>query len=92
MCELPCKNDTKSIKGALITARIIGNVIYLFLGAESWTGWVAVNQITDGKGDGYDYSDGLISATNGFNYYYIAKDIIWISSLFKVYKKSVQKY
>ncbi|GFI71640.1 hypothetical protein IMSAG250_00847 [Clostridiales bacterium] len=71
-CELPCKNDTKSIKGALITARIIGNDLSL-LGAESWTGWVAVNQITDGKGDGYDYSDGLISATNGFNYYYIAK-------------------
>ncbi|MDE5670445.1 MAG: hypothetical protein K2I14_03140 [Eubacterium sp.] len=71
-CELPCKNDTKSIKGALITARVIGNDLTL-LGAESWTGWVAVNQIADSKEDGKDYSDGLLSATNGFNYYYITK-------------------
>lgn len=71
-CELPCKNDTESIKGALITARIIGNDLSL-LGAESWTSWVAVNQIADVKGDGKDYSDGLLSATNGFTYYYIAK-------------------
>ncbi|MDE5604939.1 MAG: hypothetical protein K2I73_05100 [Eubacterium sp.] len=71
-CELPCKSDTKSIKGALITARIIGNDFSL-LGAESWTSWVAVNQIYDVKGDGKDYSDGLLSATNGFTYYYIAK-------------------
>ncbi|MDE6658502.1 MAG: hypothetical protein K2K01_00115 [Eubacterium sp.] len=71
-CELPCKSDTKSIKGALITARIIGNDLSL-LGAESWTSWVAVNQIYDVKGDGKDYSDGLLSATNGFTYYYIAK-------------------
>ena len=71
-CELPCKNDTKSIKGALITARIIGNDLSI-LGAESWTSWVAVNQIADLKGDGKDYSDGLLSATNGFTYYYKAK-------------------
>lgn len=71
-CELPCKNDTKSIKGALITARIIGNDLTL-LGAESWTNWVAVNQIADSKGDGKDYSDGLLSATNGFNHYYLNK-------------------
>ena len=71
-CELPCKSDTKSIKGALITARIIGNDLSL-LGAESWTSWVAVNQIADMKEDGKDYSDGLLSATNGFHYYYIAK-------------------
>lgn len=71
-CELPCRSDTKSIKGALITARVIGNDLSL-LGAESWTAWVAVNQIADGRGDGKDYSDGLLSATNGFNYYYIAK-------------------
>lgn len=71
-CELPCKSDTKSINGALITARIIGNDLSV-LGAESWTSWVAVNQIADFKGDGKDYSDGLLSATNGFNYYYIAK-------------------
>ncbi|MDE6723323.1 MAG: hypothetical protein K2J55_03915, partial [Eubacterium sp.] len=56
----------------LITARIIGNDLSI-LGAESWTSWVAVNQIADMKGDGKDYSDGLLSATNGFSYYYIAK-------------------
>lgn len=71
-CELPCKNDTKSINGALITARIIGNDLSL-LGAESWTSWVAVNQIADNNSSGKDYSDGLLSATNGFHYYYIAK-------------------
>lgn len=71
-CELPCKNDTKSINGALITARIIGNDLSV-LGAESWTSWVAVNQIADNKEDGRDYSDGLLSATNGFHYYYITK-------------------
>lgn len=71
-CELPCKSDTKSIKSALITARVIGNDLSL-LGAESWTSWVAVNQISDSEGNGKDYSDGLLSATNEFNYYYIAK-------------------
>lgn len=71
-CELPCKNDTKSIKSALITARVIGNDLSLS-GVQSWTSWVAVNQIVDGKGNGKDYSDGLLSATNGFSYYYIAK-------------------
>lgn len=71
-CELPCKNDTKSIKSALLTARVIGNDLSL-LGVQSWTSWVAVNQIADGKGNGKDYSDGLLSAANGFSYYYIAK-------------------
>lgn len=71
-CELPCKNHTKSIKGALITARIIGWDL-INLGAESWTSWVAVNQYADGKGDGRDYSDGLLSASNGFTSYTVNK-------------------
>lgn len=71
-CELPCRNDTKSIKGALITARVIGNDLSL-LGVQSWTGWVAVNQIADNRDNGKDYSDGLLSATNGFSHYSIAK-------------------
>lgn len=71
-CELPCRSDTKSIDGALNTARIIGWDLCV-MGAESWTSWVAVNQIADSKGDERDYSDGLLSATNGFSDYYICK-------------------
>lgn len=71
-CELPCKSHTKEIKGALITARIIGWDIAL-LGAESWTSWVAVNQIFNRENDERDFSDGLFSATDDFSYYYIAK-------------------
>lgn len=71
-CELPCKSHTKSINGALITARIIGWDL-INLGAESWTSWVAVNQYADGKNDGNDYSDGLLSASNGFASYTINK-------------------
>lgn len=70
-CELPCVHDTESIEGALITARIIGQDL-CDMGAESWSAWVAVNQICDEK-DGHDYSDGLLSATNGFSYYKICK-------------------
>lgn len=71
-CELPCKSDTKSINGALNTARVIGWDLSE-LGAESWTSWVAVNQIADKHGDGKDYSDGLLSASDGFHCYYICK-------------------
>lgn len=71
-CELPCKSHTKSIKGALITARIIGWDLCL-LGVESWTSWVAVNQITNRESGEHDFSDGLLSATDDFSYYYIAK-------------------
>ncbi len=71
-CELPCLSDTKSINGALNTARVIGWDL-CEMGAESWTAWVAVNQIADTKGDSKDYSDGLLSASNGFSYYYICK-------------------
>ena len=49
-CELPCLSDTKSINGALNTARVIGWDL-CEMGAESWTAWVAVNQIADTKGD-----------------------------------------
>ena len=71
-CELPCKSGTKSINGALNTARIIGRDLTL-LGARSWTSWVAVNQYADKKGDGIDYSDGLLAATDGFSQYSICK-------------------
>lgn len=71
-CELPCVSDTESINGALNTARVIGWDL-CEMGAESWTSWVAVNQIGDFNGDGKDYSDGLLSATDGFSVYKICK-------------------
>ncbi len=70
-CELPNKSNTKSFKGALITARIIGQDL-IFGGAESWTAWVAVNQTRIG-GDGLDSSDAPISADDNFSEWYIAE-------------------
>lgn len=70
-CELPNKSHTKDFKGALITARIIGQDI-IHGGAESWTSWVGVNQYAI-KEDGFDYSDATITATTEFDEYYIAK-------------------
>lgn len=70
-CELPNKSHTKNFKGALITARIIGQDI-INAGAESWTSWVGVNQYAI-KDDGFDYSDATITATTEFDEYYIAK-------------------
>lgn len=70
-CELPNKSHTKDFKGALITARIIGQDL-TFAGAESWTSWVAVNQIGI-KEDGFDYSDAMLSASDDFSEWYIAE-------------------
>lgn len=69
-CELPNKSHTKNFKGALITARIIGQDL-IYAGAESWTSWVAVNQYSI-KEDGFDYSDATITATNNFEEWYVA--------------------
>ncbi|MFR5876848.1 MAG: glycoside hydrolase [Eubacterium sp.] len=70
-CELPNKSHTKDFKGALITARVIGQDL-VYGAAESWTSWVAVNQFAvDEKGN--DYSDALITANNDFTQWYIAK-------------------
>lgn len=70
-CELPNKSHTKNFKGALITARIIGQDL-IYAGAQSWTSWVAVNQFAVHE-DGKDYSDALISANDDFSSWYIAK-------------------
>lgn len=70
-CELPNMSHTKNFKGALIMARIIGQDL-IYGGAESWTSWVAVNQISI-KEDGNDYSDGLLTASDDFSEWYIAK-------------------
>lgn len=70
-CELPNKSPTDCFKAALITARIIGQDLIL-AGAQSWTSWVAVNQISI-KEDGKDYGDATLGATNDFSKWIIAK-------------------
>ena len=70
-CELPCKHHTRDFKGALITARIIGQDMSICR-AVSWTSWVAVNGIAT-KEDGYDYADSLISASADFSRWSIAE-------------------
>ena len=70
-CELPNKSHTKNFKGALITARIIGQDL-IYAGAESWTSWVAVNGFAIHE-DGYDYSDATITSNPDFSDWYIAK-------------------
>lgn len=64
-CELPNKSHTKNFKGALITARIIGQDV-IYGGAESWTSWVAANNIYI-KEDGFDYSDAMLSGSTDFS-------------------------
>lgn len=70
-CELPCKNDTKSITSALIMARIIGEDL-IYTGADSWTAWVCANQWDGGMRNGKCYSDGFLCAKDDFSEYYIA--------------------
>ena len=70
-CELPNKSHTKNFKGALITARVIGQDI-IYAGAESWTSWVAVNGFAIHE-DGFDYSDATITSNPDFSDWYIAK-------------------
>ena len=66
-CELPCKTSVDDIKSAVIMARVIANDIDC-TNANSWTNWVAVNQIGIGD-DGLNYSDGLFYATDDFSEY-----------------------
>lgn len=70
-CELPNLSHTKDFKGALITARIIGQDI-VYSGCVSWTSWVAVNNFAI-KEDDFDYSDALITADFDFSDWYVAK-------------------
>ena len=63
-CELPNKSHTKNFKGALITARIIGQDI-IDAGAESWTSWVAANNLHRDE-DGKDFSDAMLSGSLNF--------------------------
>lgn len=70
-CELPCRHDTKSIDSTLIMARIIGEDL-IYTGVNSWTAWVAVNQLGKPREDGLCFSDGLLVADDSFENYYIA--------------------
>ena len=70
-CELPNLSHTKNFKAALITARIIGQDL-IYGGAQSWTAWVAVNQIRE-KEDGFDYADGFLSASDDFSSWSLAE-------------------
>lgn len=70
-CELPCRNDTKSMESALIMARIIGEDL-IYSGAESWTAWVCANQWNNAVKDGKCYSDGLLVAKDDWSDYYVA--------------------
>lgn len=63
-CELPNKSHTKDFKGALITARIIGQDI-VYAGAASWTSWVAANNLHRDV-DGRDFSDAMLSGSLHF--------------------------
>lgn len=69
-CELPNKSHTRDFKGALITARIIGQDL-IYAGAESWTSWVAINQFCEK--DGLDFSDATLTATTDFSQWYVAE-------------------
>lgn len=71
-CELPCKNDTKSIESALIMARIIGEDL-IYTGVDSWSAWVCANQWDNAVRDGKCFSDGFIVAKDDFSDYYVAK-------------------
>ncbi len=68
-CELPCWHNTDDVGSAVLMAKIIANDMQIGH-SSSWTSWVAVNQqgFTD---DGFDRSDGLISANDDFTDYYI---------------------
>ncbi len=63
-CELPNKSHTRDFKGALITARIIGQDI-IYAGAQSWTSWVAANNLHRDE-DGRDFSDAMLSGSLHF--------------------------
>ena len=65
-CELPCKNDTKSIESALIMARIIGEDL-IYTGVDSWSAWVCANQWDNAVRDGKCFSDGFIVAKDDFS-------------------------
>ncbi|MGN0468308.1 MAG: glycoside hydrolase [Acutalibacteraceae bacterium] len=70
-CELPCKTSVDNVKSAVTMARVIANDIDC-TNANSWSSWVAVNQIGVGD-DGLNYSDGLFYAKDDFSEYETAE-------------------
>lgn len=69
-CELPCTHDVDDVNNAVLMARIISNDMQ-FIGANSWSSWVAVNKTGIGE-DGLKYSDGLLYANDDLSEYDIA--------------------
>ena len=82
-CELPNKSHTKNFKGALITARIIGQDL-IYGGAASWTAWVAANNIAINSEDGFDYSDAMLSGSEHFEEWTI-NERYWAMAHFSKY-------
>lgn len=66
-CELPCTHSVDDVNGAVMMARIMANDIN-YSEVNSWSSWVAVNQIGIGE-DGKIYSDGLFYAKDDFSSY-----------------------
>lgn len=72
-CELPAAHDAKDLETALIIARVIAQDVGS-TGVNSWSNWVAENQIGYNEEDGKDYSDGLlVTNPNDETDYYISK-------------------
>lgn len=69
-CELPCKSEAGSMEAALIMGRVISQDMK-YIGVNSWSSWVAVNNHGQSVPSGGDYSDGLISASSDFSNYYL---------------------
>lgn len=72
-CELPTQYDTKDIRSACVMARVISNDIGC-LGSNSWSNWVAQNQLGIHEDNGLDYADGLlVTKPENTADYYIAE-------------------
>lgn len=69
-CELPSAHDASDPLTAVIMARVISNDIGC-LNVNSWSNWVAVNEMGVNEEDGNDYSDGLlvVNAEDTTDYY-----------------------
>jgi len=73
-CELPTQGDAKELRSALRMARVISHDVSTSM-VNSWSNWVAVNEMGVNLEDGKDYSDGLLvaNAENTSDYYIAAR-------------------
>lgn len=68
-CELPCVSEANSMDAALKMGRVISQDMK-YIGVNSWSSWVAVNNHGQQVPENGDYSDGLISTSSDFSNYY----------------------